>query len=351
MIVKEFRELVRDRRTLGLLIMMPLLLLVIFGDAATFYVSSRKPAAVGPQASQVAAALPPLFNVTAKRPSGNKASAETLLRDNKVDVAFVTGQVPMLALVNGSNLFAAQSAVAALNKAGNKVRTRVLYNPRLKTSWVMVPAIIGLILTFIGTIITSIGMVRERETGTLEQLAVMPIKPSRVILGKIAPYFLVAAVDMIIVTVLGIVLFGVPFNGNAFAFALGAAIFLFVTLGLGMFISTISQTAGQAIQTAFFFLLPQILLSGMIFPLEAMAAGVRWIGYLLPLTYFTMISQGIMLRGAPITALWLPFVVLTGMAVVVFTGATLRFRRDLAPGRAASPAGSEPAAAETAGAA
>ena len=344
MIVKEFRELVRDRRTLGLLIMMPLLLLVIFGYAANFYVSSVKTAVVGPQASQVAATLPPFFNVTETHPSGTRADAETLLQDNKVDLGLVTGQTPVLALVNGSNLFAAQSSVAALNKLGDKVKTQVLYNPSLKTSWVMVPAIIGLILTFIGTIITSIGMVREREAGTLEQLAVMPIKPSRVILGKIAPYFLVAAVDMIIVTVLGIALFGVPFNGNPFAFALGAAIFLFVVLGVGVFISTISQTAGQAIQTAFFFLLPQILLSGMIFPLEAMAAGVRWIGYLFPLTYFTMISQGIMLRGASIASLWLPFVVLTGMAVVVFTGATLRFRRDLAPGSPASRARKHPAA-------
>jgi ABC-2 type transport system permease protein len=101
------------------------------------------------------------------------------------------------------------------------------------------------------------------------------------------------------------------------------------------------------------FLLPQILLSGMIFPLDAMAAGVRWIGYLLPLTYFTMISQGIMLRGAPIASLWLPFVVLAAMAVVVFTGATLRFRRDLAPGRnpdPASPAHEQPAATEPAAA-
>jgi ABC-2 type transport system permease protein len=138
---------------------------------------------------------------------------------------------------------------------------------------------------------------------------------------------------MIIITVLGIVLFDVPFRGSPAVFALGAALFLFVVLGLGGFISTISQTAGQAIQTAFFFLLPQILLSGMIFPLDAMAAGVRWIGYLLPLTYFTMISQGVMLRGASLESLWLPFTVLTVMAVVVFTGATLRFRRDLAPGR------------------
>jgi ABC-2 type transport system permease protein len=354
MMVKEFTELVRDRRTLGMLIVMPLLLLVIFGYAANFYVSGLSTAVVGPQASQVVTRLPSFFDVTVTEPASTRAGAEALLRDGRVDVAFVSGTTPVLALVNGADLFAAQSAVAALNKAGSQlvIETQVLYNPGLKTSWVMVPAIIGLILTFIGTIITSIGMVRERESGTLEQLAVMPIRPSRVILGKIAPYFLVAAADMIIVTVLGIALFSVPFNGNPFAFALGAAIFLFVVLGLGVFISTISQTVGQAIQTAFFFLLPQILLSGMIFPLEAMAAGVRWIGYLLPLTYFTMISQGIMLRGAPITSLWLPFVVLAGMAVVVFTGATLRFRRDLAPGRnpdPVGPGGQQPAAAETAG--
>jgi ABC-2 type transport system permease protein len=336
MIVKEFRELGRDRRTLGMLVAMPLLLLVIFGYAANFYVSSVSAAVVGPQATQAAALLPAAFHVTVVEPTQTRADAEALLRDNTVDVAFVTGATPVLALVDGSNLFAAQTSVSVLNKAGDSVTTEVLYNPELTTSWVMVPAIIGLILTFIGTIVTSIGLVKERESGTLEQLAVMPIKPSQVILGKIAPYFLLASLDMVVITVLGKLLFGVPFNGNVLAFALGAALFLFVVLGLGVFISTISQTTGQAIQTAFFFLLPQILLSGMIFPLDAMAAGVRWIGYLLPLTYFTMVSQGIMLRGASIASLWLPFTVLTAMAVLVFSGATLRFRRDLAPGRRAS---------------
>jgi ABC-2 type transport system permease protein len=344
MIVKEFRELRRDKRTLGMLIAMPLLLLVIFGYAANFQVSSVKVAVVGPQATQFAATLPSFFDVTATEPSQDQADARRLLQDNKVDVAIVTGGQPVLALVDGSNLFAAQSIVSVLNKAGDKVSTQVLYNPELKTSWVMVPAIIGLILTFIGTIVTSIGLVRERETGTLEQLAVMPIKPGTVILGKISPYFLVAAIDMTIITVLGILLFDVPFNGNPFVFALGASLFLFVVLGLGVFISTISQTSGQAIQTAFMFLLPQILLSGMIFPLDAMAAGVRWIGYLLPLTYFVMISQGVMIRGASLVSLWLPFVVLTVMAVVVFSGATLRFRRDLAPGRRTHRGAAEPAA-------
>jgi ABC-2 type transport system permease protein len=332
MIVKEFRELIRDRRTVAMLVALPLLLLVIFGYAANFYVSSVKTAVVGPQAQQVAKQLPAYFDVTTVAPSDTKADAQQMLQDNKVDVAIVTGQEPPVALIDGSNLFAAQSAISVLNRAGNKVKVEVLYNPQLKTSWVMVPAIIGLILTFIGTIITSIGLVREREAGTLEQLAVMPIKPSTVILGKITPYFLLASLDMIIVTVLGVLLFGVPFNGNVLAFALGAALFLFVVLGMGVFISTISQTAGQAIQTAFFVLMPQILLSGMIFPLDAMAAGVRWIGYLLPLTYFTIIARGIMLRGASIESMWYAYVILAVMAVVVFTSATLRFRRDLAPG-------------------
>jgi ABC-2 type transport system permease protein len=332
MIVKEFRELVRDRRTLAMLVVLPLLLLIIFGYAANFYVSTVKAAVVGPQAEALAGQLPSFFDVTVTEPSHTRADAENLLQDNKVDVAFVTGTDPTLALVDGSNLFAAQSIVGVLNKAGNSVKVEVLYNPELKTSWVMVPAIIGLILTFIGTIITSIGLVREREAGTLEQLAVMPIKPSTVILGKITPYFLLASLDMIVVTVLGIVLFNVPFNGNVLAFALGAALFLFVVLGIGIFISTISQTTGQAIQTAFFVLMPQILLSGMIFPLDAMAAGVRWIGYLLPLTYFTIISQGVMLRGASIPSMWYAYVILAVMATVVFTAATVRFRRDLAPG-------------------
>lgn len=333
MIVKEFRELLRDRRTLGLLVGLPLILLVIFGYAANFYVDHVSAAVVGPQAEQVAASLPELFEVETVDADATDADARDLLRDDEVDVAIVTGSGAPTALIDGSNLFAAQTILGAVNATAGKIEPEVLYNPDLTTAWVMVPAIIGLILTFIGTIVTSIGLVREREAGTLEQLAVMPIKPGTVILGKIAPYFLLAAIDMAVVTVLGMLLFDVPFNGNVLVFALGAAIFLFAVLGIGVFISTISQTAGQAIQSAFFVLLPQILLSGMIFPLDAMAAGVRWIGYILPLTYFTKISQGVMLRGAGIDSLWPSFVVLTVMAVVIFTAATLRFRRDLAPER------------------
>lgn len=338
MIIKEFRELRRDKRTLGMLVAMPILLLIVFGYAANFSVDNIHTAAMGPQADQVTAMISQLpqapFDVVETDPAGTAATAQDLIQRNIVDVAIVTGTNPPVAYVDGSSLFTAQSAVAVFNRLGDKVDVQVLYNPELKTSWVMVPAIIGLILTFIGTIITSIGMVKEKQSGTIEQLAVMPLKPSTVILGKILPYFLLASLDMIAVTLLGMLLFDVPFNGSVLVFALGAGLFLFVVLGLGVFISTISQNVGQAIQTAFFFLLPQILLSGIIFPLDAIPWGVRWISYFLPLTYFTMISQGVMLRGAPLDSLWFPLLMLTIMAIVVFTGAVLRFRKTLAPGAA-----------------
>ncbi len=322
---------------MAMLLVLPILLLIIFGYAANFSVESITTAAVGPQADVVAANLPDFFDVTEVDPSGDASTAETLLQDNVVDVAVDTTTQPPTAYVDGSSLFTAQAAVSVLGRLGGGITVDVLYNPELITAWVMVPALTGLILMFIGTVVTSIGLVRERENGTLEQLAVMPLSPTSVVFGKIVPYFILASLDMVVVTVLGVMLFDVPFNGNPGLFALGAALFLLVVLGIGVFISTVSQTTGQAIQLAFFFLLPQILLSGMIFPLEAIPWGVRWISYLLPLTYYTMIAQGVMLRGADLASLWAPFLILSVMAVLAFGGATLRFRRDLAPESPATP--------------
>ena len=143
---------------------------------------------------------------------------------------------------------------------------------------------------------------------------------------------MVATVDLVLVLTVGIGLFHVPFAGNVAVFALGAALFLLVTLGMGVLISTVSQNQGQAIQLAFMILLPQVLLSGLIFPVSSMAAGVRWISYVLPLTYFIQISRGVMLKATPIGALAQPLGLLAVLAVVVLGLAVLRFRRDLAPG-------------------
>ncbi len=334
MIVKEFRELRRDRRTMVMLVVLPVLLLVIFGYAANFSVSSLKTVVLGPRSIAVEAGLSPSFDVTSVQPNSSTAAATQILQRGEASVVIDTTTTPSTAWVDGADLFAAQTAIRALATAG-AADVQILFDPDLKTSWYMVPSVIGLILTFIGTVVTSIGLVRERQAGTLEQLAVMPLRPTDVIAGKIAPYFVLASIDLVLVTLLGVGLFGVPFNGSVLVYGLGAAMFLFAVLGLGVLISTLSQTQGQAIQGAILVLLPQVLLSGMIFPLAAMPWAVRWIGYCLPLTYFTMISRGVMLRGAPISSLWLPLLMLVWMAIVIFTLAVLRFRRDLAPTRSA----------------
>lgn len=348
--IKEFQELRRDRLTLAMLVVMPLLLLVIFGYAANFTVETLRVTVVGSQAAQVAdliksnGDLSDHLDIVSRDAAGSAATAQDALVDRAADVALYADAADTVTVyIDGANLFAAQSAKVLFTQLSAQLAQipgaptldiQVLFNPDLKTSWVMIPAIIGLILTFIGTIITSIGMVREREAGTFEQLAVMPLKASGVILGKITPYFLLAALDMVLIALLGIWLFGVPFRGDVLIFAVGAVFFLFAVLGIGVLISTVAKTSGQAIQMAMMTLLPQILLSGMIFPLDAMAAGVRWIGYLLPLTYFTMISQGVMLRGSGWNALWLPLVILTVQAIVLFALAVGRLHASIAPATA-----------------
>lgn len=345
MILKEFLELRRDRRTVGLIVVMPLMLLIVFGYAANFSVDSVRTEVMGDGAQRVVSTLRDPLEVTTIDPAGTEETAREHLRNKEADVVVVAGGgSAATAYIDGSRLFPAQSALGALAKTGGAVKPEVLFNPDLKSAWVMVPALVGLILTFIGTLVTSMGLVRERQSGTLEQLAVMPFRPSDVITGKIAPYFILAALDMVAVTLLGIWLFDVPFHGSVFAFSLGAALFLFVVLGIGVLISTVSQNQGQAVQMALMVMMPQIMLSGMIFPLEAAAPAVRWIGYLFPLTYFTDISQGLMLRGSDTGALWFPFALLAGMAVVVFTMAVLRFRRDLAPSQPAADKQAEPSA-------
>jgi len=294
---------------------------------------------VGPGAEQAAGSLPEQLEVVAMRPSDGRTEAVEELRDGKATVAVVTGAQPAV-LVDGADLFGARAAVQAFSEraaassgtqAGPAMRPEVLFNPDLETSAIMIPGLVGIILVFVGTLATSLGVVRERQSGTLEQLAVMPLRPRDVFLGKILPYFAVATVDLVVILGVGIILFDVPFRGSPAVLALASLEFLFVTLGFGVLISSVSENQGQAIQLALMTLLPQVLLSGLIFPLQAMAAGVRWIGYVLPLTYFIQISRGVMVRGAPLEALVFPLTALAVLGLVVFALAVVRFRRDLAP--------------------
>jgi ABC-2 type transport system permease protein len=360
-VVKEFRQLRRDRRTVAMLFLLPFLFLVVFGYAASFDVKEIPTLVVGGAAELVEPQLPEQFDVVAARPDDDRAAAEEALRRGEAVVAFVTPDEAGgggVVLVDGAELFAAQAALRRISEAQvgagelegslpagaelpeqaqqalaviGATEVEVLFNPDLRTAVIMVPGLCGIILVFIGTIATALGVVRERQTGTMEQLAVMPFRPGDVFVGKIAPYLAIAAIDMAVIVSVGLLLFDVPFRGSVWTFALGSALFLFVTLGLGVLISTVSQTQGQAIQLAIMTMVPQFLLSGLFFPLYAMPWGVRWIGYLLPLTWFVKIARGVMVRGTPIDALWVPFLVLALMAAVVFTLSTLRFRRDLAP--------------------
>src|SRR6185437_1694525 len=340
MIVKEFRQIRRDRRTLVMMILMPIVLLVVLGYAASFNVTSIPVAVAGPQARTVAAELPRTIHVVSTAPGQGRAWALRELRDGHVAVAVLTGGARPDVLIDGTQLFTAQATMSALSRVTHPgsspaspaaPRVSVLYNPKLTTSDGMIPGRAGVVLVFIGTIITMLGVVRCVQSGTLEQLAVMPLRPRDVYLGKIVPYFVVAAVDLAIVLAVGIAVFGVPFRGSAAVFGLGALMFLFVTLGIGVLISSVSQNQGQAIQLAVMTMLPQVLLSGLIFPLSSIAVGVRWIAYLLPLTYFNEISRGVMLRAEPAGALWQPLLILGLLGVVVVTLATLRFRAFLAP--------------------
>ncbi len=344
-VVKEFRELRRDRRTLAMMLAVPFLFLVVFGYAASFDVQQVKVAVTSaPAIAALDRRLPGFFHVTERLPLGRQPAFDAL-RDGRATAALWYDGSRSGILVDGEELFSAQATLRQLQSLQSSLaqghagtglptpRVEILFNPGLRTAPVMVPAITGLILVFVGTLATALGVVRERQTGTMEQLAVMPFRPRDVFVGKIAPYMLVAAIDMVLVVVAGVWLFHVPFEGSVLVFALGAGLFLFVTLGTGVLISTVSQTQGQAMQLGMMTIVPQILLSGFAFPVYAMAPGVRWLAYLLPLTYFIRIARGVWVKGTPLEALWFPLLMLAVLGAAVFGLTLLRFRRDLAPAR------------------
>lgn len=354
MVVKEMREVRRDRRTLAMMIAMPILLLVVFGYAARFDVAEVRVAPATADIATAAAQLPAPFRVLDPSEVGVGDDPVDVLRRGDADVVLAGGAGGVTAWVDGSNLFTAQAAAqglrAAASSAAAPLGVQVAFNPDLETSAVLVPGLGGLILVFVGSLVTSLGVVRERQAGTLEQLAVMPLRARDVFVGKVAPYFVVATVDLLVVLGIGVALFDVPFAGDPWWLALGSLLFLFTALGIGVLISTVSANQGQAIQLALMTVLPQVLLSGLIFPLSSMAVGVRWIGWLLPLTWFNVVAKGVMLKDAPPATLALPLGVLAAMAAVVSAVAVWRFNRDLRPAGSAPSSRSDRSRPDLAGA-
>jgi len=207
---------------------------------------------------------------------------------------------------------------------------RVWYNPELHSRNYMVPAIFGLILVIMTTMLTSMAVVREKENGTLEQLIVTPIKPVHLILGKLLPFVGIGLIQVTVVLAVAVLWFQVPFRGSILLLYLLVVPFLLNTLGVGLLISTVSSTQQQAMLMAMFlFMLPMIYFSGFVFPIESMPGWVQPVTYAVPLRYFLDIIRGIFLRGVGLEVLWFDALALTGLGVVIIGLAVSRFRKTL----------------------
>lgn len=203
------------------------------------------------------------------------------------------------------------------------------YNPELKSVNFMVPGILCMILLIVTMMMTSMAIVREKEIGTLEQLVVTPITSGELMIGKTIPFLLLGMADMIIVLVVSVIVFDVAVAGSAALLILLTVVFLFTTLGLGIFISTISQTQQEAMMTGFFFMLPQVLLSGFMFPIENMPEVVQWLTYGIPMRYFLVIIRGIFLKGVGLAILWPQILILAAFGIAILAASASRFSKRL----------------------
>jgi len=210
-----------------------------------------------------------------------------------------------------------------------EIRVRPWYNPAQRSATFIVPGIVGILLTITMTLITSTAIVRERERGTLEQLIVTPIGKTSLMIGKLVPFLLVGYVQMSVVLALGRVFFHIPIEGSLLLLYALALVFIVASLGVGLLISTVARNQVQSMQLSFFFMLPNILLSGYIFPRAAMPEPAQWLGALLPLTWFLEILRGVLLKGVGISELWQELAVLTVFAVLLLAVSVRRFSKTL----------------------
>jgi ABC-2 type transport system permease protein len=254
---------------------------------------------------------------------------------------------PIQVLVDASDSMVSNQAIAVANSIGllksqellteklsfrgppYDIRVRPWYNPDGITAYYMVPAILGILVTLSMVMLTSMGIVRERERGTLEQLMVTPIKPYELMLGKILPYTVLGYIQITIALLIGVIVFQVPIKGSILELYILTLFFITASLGLGILISNIAKTQMQAMQLAFFVLLPSILLSGFMFPRDAMPKFIYYLGYLIPLTYYLDIIRGIVLKGIGFSYLVGQVVSLLVFSVILLTISTLKFSKKI----------------------
>ena len=224
------------------------------------------------------------------------------------------------------------------NRSGKKIspvgnlsaEIRVWYNPEMKTRNYMVPGIVGLLVSLVTLVLTSLAVVKEKEIGTMEQLIVTPIKPYQLIAGKLIPFTILGLLSVIIVLGAMRVIFAIPVKGSESFLLLSAFFYILSTLGIGLFISTISKTQQQAMMIAIFaVMMPMIFLSGFAFPIENMPKIIQYISYIIPLRYFNTIIRGVILKGLGFADLWFDITILLIMGLFILTLSSLRFHKKL----------------------
>ena len=359
MLRKEFIQMRRDRLTLALMVGVPAIQLLLFGFAIQTEVKNL-PTVVFDESrtSESRALVAALENTHSFRllpgPMASRAEVERTIVGGKARAAVIIpptyardlkrrrgAQVQVV--VDASDPLASSGAIGGAQQAGMAraqalspgreapitVVVRPWFNPTLRSAVYIVPGIIGVLLSMTLVIIMSVGVVRERERGTLEQLIVTPITRTSLMLGKVVPYVLVGYVQVSIILILGRLVFDVPLRGSLALLYAVALPFIFASLAIGLLISTLVRTQAQAMQVGFLFLLPNILLSGFMFPREAMPEPAQWLGAALPLTYFLEALRGIALRNAGAWAVWPQAAVLAAFALIFMTLAVQRFHKTM----------------------
>ena len=365
---KEVQQTVRDRRIMFLLIVAPLIQTIVFGYAVDFEVdlvptvvadadrtaesrgdarrlladgtllragsaTAAEPAA-GPAIDEggagAALVIPP--GATRDRLSGRGERLQVVLDGSDPNRTTVTGAAASRYFGDlGERLARERLATAGRAPPAQLVLVpRVAFNPRLKTPPFMVPGIAAMLLVIVTAFTSAMGLAREREMGTLEQVLVTPIRPLLLLVGKMAPFVVIGLFDVTLLVAAGTWLFEVPIRGSLGLFYLGTALYLVSTLGMGLLISTVSASQQQAFLGAFLFTIPAVLLSGLMTPIRAMPGWLQPITWVNPIRWFAEISRGILLRGSGLAELWLPFLALAVIGVAILTSATLRFHRRIA---------------------
>ncbi|MDA2924208.1 ABC transporter permease [Acidobacteria bacterium AH-259-L09] len=361
---KETIQIRRDTFALFLILVLPMFQLLMFGYAIDTNVRNIRTAVYNLDKSRASREILDAFTNTDYFEIVRFAESDRELNDLIISGRVKVGikippdyskhilngrQATVLVLIDGSDSSIASRAINASTAVGLRrslqqlalnqfaqakmlpieVRPKMLFNPDMRSANFMVPGLIAIILQIITTFLTAFSVVRERERGTLEQLLVTPIKPLGLMLGKLTPYCVISFLEMCSVLVIMRIIFLVPISGNLLLLLLTTIPFLFTALGIGLLISTIAKNQVQAMQMAYFVILPSILLSGFMFPRGSMPVVMQWVAYFIPATYFIEIMRGIVLRGAGFLQLWPNVLALVIMGGFILGVSTFRFQRRL----------------------